>query len=244
MEEYLPGIRVKKGEIAERVLVCGDPFRAEMLAQKLENMKCLAKGREYWTYSGVYKGVKINISSHGVGASGAMLSFISLIKGGAKLIIRLGTCGSLNKNIKAGDIVIATAAAKEEGVSNIYVPVSYPAVGDLDVIYSLREKAKNENIETHTGVIITQGAFYGGIMETNTEKLAKSGAIALEMEVAALYTAASIYGIKSGAILSVDGNALEVLKEAEKNDPDPDLLKNTINKCADIALDSLISIKL
>lgn len=244
MEEYLPGIRLRKGEVCERVLVCGDPFRAEMLASRLDNMKCLAKGREYWTYSGTYKGVKINISSHGVGASGAMLSFISLIKGGAKLIIRLGTCGSLNENVKAGDIVIATAAAKEEGVSNIYVPVSYPAIADIDVINSLKEKSTNQNIKVHTGVIVTQGAFYGGIMETNTEKLAKSGAIALEMEVAALYTAGSIYKIKTGSILSVDGNALEVLKAAEKNDPDPESLQNTINKCADIALESLISIEI
>lgn len=244
MEELLPGIRVKKGDISERVLVCGDPFRAEMLASKLDDMKCLAKGREYWTYYGKYKGVPINISSHGVGASGAMLSFISLIKGGAKILLRLGTCGSLKKDIKAGDIVIATAAAKEEGVSNIYVPSSFPAIADLDVTNKLIEISKKTKIKTHSGIIVTQGAFYGGLLETNTHLQAKAGAIALEMEVAALYTAASIYGIKSGSILAVDGNALDVLNSAEDNDPDPEILKNTIEKCSQIALDTLINIEL
>ncbi|WP_156300397.1 nucleoside phosphorylase [Streptobacillus canis] len=244
MEELLPGIRLKKGDIEERVLVCGDPFRAKMLAERLDNMKCLAQGREYWTYYGEYKGVPINISSHGVGASGAMLSFISLIKGGAKVLLRLGTCGSLNSNIKAGDIVIATAAAKEEGVSNIYVPVSFPAVADLDVTNKLIEISKKTGIKVHNGIIVTQGAFYGGLLETNTELQAKAGAIALEMEVAALYTAASMYGVKSGSILAVDGNALAVLNSAEDNDPDPELLKNTVEKCAEIALDALINIKL
>ncbi len=243
-DELLPGIKIKKGNVAERVLVCGDPFRAEELAKRLDNMKCLAKAREYWTYAGTYKGVPINISSHGVGASGAMLSFISLAKGGAKLIIRLGTCGSLSKDIKAGDIVIATAAAKEEGVSNIYVPESFPAVADLDVTMALKTMSIKKDIKTHAGIIVTQGAFYGGIMPTNTEAQAKSGAIALEMEVAALYTVGSMYNVKTGSILSVDGNALAVLDSAETNNPDPVLLKRTIASCADIAFDALIKIKI
>lgn len=244
MSDLLPGIRVKKGDISERVIVCGDPFRAKELSSYLENVECLAQGREYWTYKGKYKGHTVTISSHGVGASGAMLSFISLIKGGAKVILRLGTCGSLQKNIKAGDIVIATAAAKEDGVSNIYVPVSFPAIADLDCVNVLKNTSQNKNIKVHTGIIVTQGAFYGGILKTNTEELAKSGAIALEMELSALYTAASMYNVKAGAILAVDGNALSVLDSAEDNDPDPELLKNTIDKCAEIVFEALINIEL
>ena len=243
-EELLPGIRLKKGDVAERVLVVGDPFRAEMLANRLDNMKCLAKGREYWTYSGTYKGVPVNISSHGVGASGAMLSFISLIKGGAKLILRLGTCGSLSSKVKTGDIIVPTAAAKEEGVSNIYVPESFPAIADFDCVMELAKSAKEQNIKVHTGVIVTQGAFYGGLLETNTELQAKAGAIGLEMEVSALFTAASLYNIKAGAILAVDGNALAVLDSAEDNDPDPELLNKTVQTCADVVFEALININI
>ncbi|WP_068268665.1 nucleoside phosphorylase [Caviibacter abscessus] len=243
-KDLLPGIRLGKGDIEKRVLVCGDPFRAEMLSKKLQNVKCLAKGREYWTYYGEYKGVPINISSHGVGASGAMLSFISLIKGGACAIIRLGTCGSLNENIKAGDIVIPIAAAKEDGVSNIYVPDSFPAIADLNVVNTLIKESEKTDKNVHNGIIVTQGAFYGGIMETNTEKQAQAGAIALEMEVSALYTAGSLYNVKVGSILSVDGNALEVLNSAEDNDPDPEVLKETVEECAIIALDALIKIEI
>ncbi len=241
-EVILPGIRLKPGDITPRVLVCGDPYRAEMIANTLDNMKCLAKGREYWTYSGEYKGEKITVSSHGVGASGAMLSFISLIKGGAKVIVRIGTCGGLKPEVKAGSLVIATAASKEEGVSNIYVPTSFPAVADFDVTASLLESAKKNSVDVFKGIIVTQGAFYSGVIPTNTVEQMEAGAIALEMEVAALYTAASVFGAKAGAILSVDGNALAVLDSAEDNDPDPEMLKRTVDKGISIALDALIGV--
>ncbi len=241
-EDLLPGIRVKKGDITPRVLVCGDPYRAEKIASMLDDMVEVAKGREYWTYRGKYKGETITVSSHGVGASGAMLSFISLIKGGAKVIIRMGTCGGLKKEVKAGSLVVATAAAKEDGVSNIYVPVSFPAVADIDVTNALIKAANDNNMEVFKGIVVTQGAFYSGVMKTNTEELAESGAIALEMELSALYTAASIHSIKAGSILSVDGNALAVLQSAEDCDPDPQMLKETVEKGIVIALDALISV--
>ncbi|MGB3366611.1 MAG: nucleoside phosphorylase [Acidaminobacteraceae bacterium] len=243
-EELLPGIRVRKGDITPRVLVCGDPARAEKIANMLENTVEIAKGREYWTYRGDYKGTTITVSSHGVGASGAMLSFISLIKGGAELIIRMGTCGGLKKEVKAGSLVIATAAAKEDGVSNIYVPVSFPAVADIDVTNALIKAAAENEMDVFKGIVVTQGAFYSGVMPTNTELLAESGAIALEMELSALYTAASIHRVKAGAILSVDGNALAVLDSAEDHDPDPEMLKNTVEKGIKIALDALVDVKL
>lgn len=243
-DQVLPGIRLRKGDITPRVLVCGDPERAESIAAELNNMKVLAKGREYWTYYGEYKGVPITVSSHGVGASGAMLSFISLIKAGAKVIVRIGTCGGLHPEVKAGSLVIATAAAKEDGVSNMYVPESFPAVANFDVIGALADNAKKNNQNCFKGIIVTHGAFYSGVMPTNTVEQAKSGAIALEMEVAALYTAATMYNVKAGAILATDGNALSVLDCAEDNDPDPELLKSTVQKGIQIALDALIEVEI
>ncbi len=241
-ENLLPGIRVKKGDIQERILVCGDPFRAEALAKRLESSCCLQKAREYWTYQGKWQGIPLTICSHGVGASGAMLAFISLIKGGAKAILRLGTAGTLCEKVRPGDLVIATAAAKEDGVSNIYAPSSFPAVADFSVTAALCERSKKSPCHVHLGPIVTQGAFYGGVMPTNTELQAKAGAIALEMETAALFTAGSIYNVKTGAILAIDGNALAVLDSAESHDPDPELLKKAVSDCADIAFDALIAI--
>lgn len=243
-ENLLPGIRLKVGDITPRVLVCGDPYRAEKIADMLENMTCLAKGREYWTYRGDWKGETITVSSHGIGASGAMLSFISLIKGGAKVIIRVGTCGGLKPEIQAGSLIIATAAAKEDGVANIYVPTSFPAIADLDVTNALIQSTKDNEMEAFKGIVVTQGAFYGGVMPTNTVEQMKSGAIAVEMEIAALYTAASVFGARAGSVLSVDGNALAVLEAAEENDPDPELLKRTVEKSIKIGLDALVAVEL
>ncbi|UYP01226.1 nucleoside phosphorylase [Oceanotoga sp. DSM 15011] len=238
----LPGIKLKKGEVTSKVIVCGDPERAEKISDMLDNKKILNKSREYWSFYGEYKGVPLTITSHGVGASGAMLAFISLIKGGAKHIIRVGTCGGLKKEVKAGTIVVATAASKEEGVSNIYVPESFPAVADFDVLNALMKSAEDKNVEVFKGIIVTQGAYYSGVMPTNTELQAKAGAIALEMEVAALYTAASMFDVKAGSILSVDGNALDVLDAADECEQDPGLLTKTVDKTIEIALDAIINI--
>ena len=95
MEKIVPIIDIPYGKIADRVIVCGDPKRAERIAEKLEDAEVVAKSREYWTYNGTYKGVPVSVASHGVGGNGASVCFEGLILGGAKTIIRVGTCGTL-----------------------------------------------------------------------------------------------------------------------------------------------------
>lgn len=243
-EQFLPGLQVKIGSIPKRVITCGDQERAGEIASLLDNAKLVQKNREYWTYTGIYKGEEIAVVSHGVGASGAMLAFIGLMKGGAEVIIRVGTAGGLNSDVKAGSLVIATGACREDGLTDIYVPRSFPAIADIDVTNALLDKAKNTTISVFDGVVITQGAFYGGILPTNTTELAQSGAIALEMELAALYIAASMYQKKAGSILAIDGSALAVLESAEDNNPDPEMLKRTVNESIKVGLDALVSIKI
>ena len=85
--DVLPCIAVCEGDINPRVLTCGDPARAKKISEKLENVKCLAKNREYHTYSGTYKGVPVTVTSHGVGEGGAVIGFESLCRAGAKVII-------------------------------------------------------------------------------------------------------------------------------------------------------------
>ncbi len=236
----LPGIHLEPNSIGRKVLVCGDPFRAEFIALKLENSQCLAKNREFWSYSGTHKGVPITVTSHGVGASGAVMAFISLIKAGAKEIVRLGTCGSLQSHIHTGDMVIATAAAKDDGVSNRYAPVSFPAVADYDLTGSLIRAAKGSKATYHTGIVVSDGAFYGGMMPSCMELHAQTGAIAVEQELAALFTVASVYGVRAAGILAVDGNALAVQQCAEAETPDPVILQQAVERTLTVALDGLV----
>ena len=110
-DKTLPCIRIKPGEIPPRVLTCGDPARAERIAGMLDGMECLMKNREFWTFTGRHHGVEIAVVSHGVGAGGAAIAFESLWRAGARVIIRVGTCGGMQDGIDAGSIIIVTAAA-------------------------------------------------------------------------------------------------------------------------------------
>ncbi len=239
--KVLPGIHLQEDSIPPKVLVCGDPFRAEFIASQLENPKNLAKNREYWSYSGLYQGVPITVTSHGVGATGAVMAFISLIKAGAKQIVRLGTCGSLQASIATGDMVIATAAAKDDGVSNMYAPPTFPPVADYDLTGSLIQAAKDVKASYHKGIVVSDGAFYGGMMPSYMELHAQAGAIAVEQELAALFTAASIYGVRAAGVLSVDGNALAVQQCAEGHTPDPEFLQRAVERTLLVALKGLVS---
>ena len=152
----LPCIAVSEGDINPRVITCGDPARAEKISRKLDQVKCLAKNREYHTYVGTWKGVPVTVTSHGVGEGGAVIGFESLCRAGAKVIIRVGTCGGMQKEVAAGSLVIARAACREDGVTEKMLPLSYPAVADVDVIRALEQSAADLQVCSHSGIILTQ----------------------------------------------------------------------------------------
>lgn len=125
-EKVIPIIDIPYNSINPRVIVTGDPYRAEKIAALCENATVVSKTREYWTYNGTYKGVPVTIASNGCGAAGALLCFEGLILGGAKVMIRVGTGGFLADGYKAGDMLVITAAVREEKVMEQVVPLSYP----------------------------------------------------------------------------------------------------------------------
>ena len=121
----------------------------------------MAQNREYWTYTGLYQGVPVAVVSHGVGSGGAAIAFESLWRAGARVIIRVGTCGGMQPEVKSGDIVVATGAIRMEGTSKEYAPIEFPAVANLDVTNALVEAAKEKGFIYHTGVVQSKDSFYG-----------------------------------------------------------------------------------
>ena len=109
-------IKAKKGDIAERVIIAGDPARVEQLAKMLENPRLVNTNRGFLVYTGTYKGVPVSVAVHGVGHPSSMLVVEELIMLGAKVIVRFGTCGAMVKGLKIGDLIIPTAAAYYPGV--------------------------------------------------------------------------------------------------------------------------------
>ena len=213
--KQVPHLLLSEGDVAPVVLVVGDPFRTEVLAKCADGGYTELKfNREYRSFRVVHQGTEITICSHGIGGPGAAICFEELIKCGAKVIIRLGTCGSLHpKRIGQGDLVISTAAIREDGCSQYLVPSGFPAVADLDVTSVLRQVAREIDFshgKIFTGITYTSGAFYPGPTKgDNLPLCAASGALIVEMETSCLFTVASIRGIRAGAVAAVDGSPFE-----------------------------------
>ncbi|MFH1833294.1 MAG: nucleoside phosphorylase [Candidatus Levyibacteriota bacterium] len=218
-----PHLLCDKKDISEIVLLTGDPGRSEYIAKKyLEKPKLIAQNREFTTYTGFYKGVKITTTSTGIGSPSTAIAVEELINIGAKILIRVGTCGgALKKEIKAGSIIIPTAAIREEGTTKEYLPPEFPAVADYKVVETLIESAKKLDYRFFIGINRTHDAFYG-----QSQNIKRWGSIYLnprmknweyplissEMECAPLFLIGTLRGVRTGAVLSVNADP-EPLKE-------------------------------
>lgn len=208
-DAILPLTQVPVAKLQRRVLVVGDPHRAAAAAALLDDHEALATNREYVSYNGTFQGTPITVISHGVGASGAACCFEELCRGGAQVIIRAGTAGGLQPNVRDGDLLVATAAVRADGLSGALVPLAYPAVADLGLTHTLAESARLTGLPVHVGVVATMAAFYPSPLLPNEQLLWRdAGALGVEMEVAALYITAALHRVQASAVLTIDGNPL------------------------------------
>ncbi|NLO86969.1 MAG: nucleoside phosphorylase [Firmicutes bacterium] len=235
MSEHLPIIKIPPDSLPPDVLVCGDPFRAELIAGMLDEAEERAWNREYRIFTGSSRGVPLAVCSHGVGAAGAAVCFELLIRAGARRLIRVGTAGSLSREIRDGALVIATGAVREEGVTRQLVPLSYPAVADMGVTRALQKAAAEQReFPVQSGIVLTLDAFFPALLDLPNNLMAKAGAVAVEMECAALLVVASLRGVQAGAILAIDGMAIDF--DADAYNPHRDLVARAIEAEAGIAI--------
>ena len=130
-------IQVGKGDVGRYVIMPGDPKRCEKIARYFDDARLIADSREYVTYTGYLEGVKVSVTSTGIGGPSASIAMEELVKSGADTFIRIGTCGGMQLKVKSGDVVIATGAIRMEGTSKEYAPIEYPAVADLGITNAL-----------------------------------------------------------------------------------------------------------
>lgn len=204
-----PHLKLETGQISPYVLTCGDPARAEQMAKLCEKPKELAYNREYRTFTGNFEGETITMTSHGVGSAGAAICFEELIKIGAKVIIRVGTCGSLQDDLGQGDHIVVTASIREDGVSPLLIPLGFPAVADSKVFDAIEKACLDKKAPYKKGIVLASDCFYPGLLPTSLELYSKAKVPGVEMECATLFVIASLRGIKAGSILTVDGNPLK-----------------------------------
>ncbi len=209
-------IQVAPGEVGRYVILPGDPKRCEKIAQHFDEPKLIADNREFTTYTGKLDGVKVSVTSTGIGGPSAAIAMEELKRCGADTFIRVGTCGGMALDVKGGDLVIATGAIRAEGTSKEYAPIEFPAVADFDIVCALRETASKLGFRSHTGVVQCKDSFYGQhepeVKPVGYELLnrwdawMKLGTLASEMESAALFVVASALHVRVGTVLLAIAN--------------------------------------
>ena len=206
-------LQIRPGDVGRYVILPGDPKRCAKIAEHFDNAHLVADSREFVTYTGELDGVKVSVTSTGIGGPSASIAMEELVLCGADTFIRVGTCGGIDLDVKGGDIVIATGAIRMEGTSKEYAPIEYPAVANLDVTNALRQASLAMGKQTHVGVVQCKDAFYGQHSPEKSpvsydllqkwESWKRLGVKASEMESAALYLNAARAGKNALAICTI-----------------------------------------
>ena len=156
-------------DIGKYVIFSGDPWRVEKICKYLESPKKIAFLREFNTYTGMYKGSKVTVTSTGIGAPSAAIAREEMYEAGMEVAVRMGTVMSL-KDDTLGDFMIPVAAMRREGTSQSYVDLSYPAVADVELLNIMNETVKSMNKKYHNGINCTMDGFYTRMHESKFSK--------------------------------------------------------------------------
>ena len=210
--ERLPLLRVRAADVASRILVVGDPARAEDAAALLENVRRVGANREYVTYTGNAGGRRV----------------------------RAGICGAVQDAIADGERVIASAAVRDEGLTPRLLPLGYPAAAHHRVVAALEDAAREAQAEAHTGVVLATDLFYpSAALGVDWELWQKSGVLAVEMEASALFIVAALHGLEAGAVFTVDGNPTRAAEDMSEYDPYRPVVAEGKKKMLRVALAAL-----
>lgn len=207
-------LELAAGDVAETVLLPGDPDRVETIAAGWDEHRVVADHREYRTVTGHNEGTPLAATSTGIGSPSAAIAVEELARVGAETFIRVGSCGAIQPEAELGDLVITTGAVREEGTSGEYVRESYPAVADHAVVAALVAAAEQLEYDYHVGVTASTDSFYTGQGregfegyrrpgDETLEELRRAGVCNFEMEAGAVLTLAGLYGLRAGAVCTV-----------------------------------------
>ncbi|MFD0861851.1 purine-nucleoside phosphorylase [Sungkyunkwania multivorans] len=198
-------IAAKKGEIAETILLPGDPLRAKWIAETFfEDFFCFNEIRAMYGYTGTYKGKRVSVMGTGMGLPSISIYANELIREyGVKNLIRVGSCGSYQEHVKLRDVILAMAASSTSGVNELrFGGADYAPTASFELFIKAVEIAREKNIEVKGGNILTSDEFYADNFD-NYKKWAKFGVLCVEMESAGLYTVAAKLNAQALSILTV-----------------------------------------
>ncbi|WP_026677509.1 purine-nucleoside phosphorylase [Fictibacillus gelatini] len=198
-------IQAKQGEIAENILLPGDPLRAKHIAETyLENVTCYNNVRGMLGFTGTYHGQRVSVQGTGMGVPSISIYVNELIREyGVKNLIRVGTCGAIQNEVNVRDCIIAMTACTDSNMNRQTFPgFDFAPCANFDLFKKAYETGIEKGLNVRAGNVLTSDVFYRESMEP-VKKLADYGVLAVEMETAALYTLAAKYGVNALFILTV-----------------------------------------
>jgi len=208
-------IHCAPGDVGRYVLLPGDPGRVPLIAAALDDAQPVAHHREYNTYTGSLLGVKVSVTSTGIGCPSTAIAVEELAALGADTFIRVGTSGPMQPFIQPGDVIIVTGAVRDEYTSQQYLPLRYPAVADHDVVLALRAAARRRGVRHHVGLSQSKDSFFGQHepqrmpvgrdLQDRWNAWVQAGVLCSEMEASTLFVVARLLGRRAGGIMLAGG---------------------------------------
>lgn len=202
-------IGAKENEIAETVLLPGDPLRAKYIAETfLEDVSCYNEVRGMLGFTGTYKGERISVQGTGMGVPSISIYINELMNSyGVQQLIRVGTCGAIQKDVKVRDVILAMSASTDSQMNRLtFGGVDYAPTANFDLLKKAYDAGMEKGLNLKVGNVFTADMFYNDNAEH--EKWAQYGILAIEMESAALYTLAAKYNRRALSVLTVSDHIL------------------------------------
>ena len=158
--EMMPHIKLSEEQMVPYALLPGDPARLDRIGACLTDVRELAYNREYRSLRGIYKGIPVMAVSTGIGGASAAIAVEELSRIGVKSMIRIGSCGALQKGIGLGDLILVNGAVRDEGASASYAYSIYPAIPDTELLIACMEGARELGAKAHVGIARSHDSFY------------------------------------------------------------------------------------
>ncbi len=233
-----PHIGANKGDIAETILLPGDPLRAKYIAETfLQDVVQYNNVRGMLGFTGTYKGKKVSVQGTGMGVPSIGIYTHELINEyGVKNLIRIGTAGSIQENIKIRDVVIAMSASTDSAINKLrFNGADYAPTASSELFLKAHEIGVKKGLSMKAGNVLTSDTFYGDDPEA-WKKWAKFGVLCVEMETAQLYTTAAKFGVNALTLLTISDSLVtgEVTSAEER--------QTTFNDMIEVALESALNL--
>ena len=238
-------IQVGQGDVGRYVILPGDPKRCKKIAEYFDDPVFVADNREYVTYTGTLDGVKVSVTSTGIGGPSTSIAVEELAQLGIRTFLRIGTTGAIQPHINVGDVLVTTASVRLDGASLHFAPLEFPAVADFECTTALVEAAKSIGATTHVGVTASSDTFYPGQERYDTysgrvvrhfkgsmEEWQAMGVMNYEMESATLLTMCASQGLRAGMVAGV------IVNRTQQEIPNAETMKQTESHAVKIVVEA------